>query len=47
MKTLVEKHGNTQALHAYKLGFEHPITNKNLIFETDPPETMTKIIESF
>jgi 23S rRNA pseudouridine1911/1915/1917 synthase len=47
MKTLVEKHGNTQALHAYKLGFEHPITNKNLIFETDPPETMKKIIESF
>ena len=47
IKILVEKHGNTQALHAYKLGFEHPITNKNLIFETDPPETMKKIIESF
>ena len=47
VKILVEKHGNTQALHAYKLGFEHPITNKNLIFETDPPETMKKIIESF
>jgi len=47
IKILVEKHGNTQALHAYKLGFEHPITNENLIFETDPPETMKKIIESF
>ena len=47
IKILVEKHGNTQALHAYKLGFEHPITNKNLIFETNPPETMKKIIESF
>jgi 23S rRNA pseudouridine1911/1915/1917 synthase len=47
IKNLVEKHGNTQALHAYKLGFEHPITNKNLIFEADPPKTMKKIIESF
>ena len=47
IKFLVEKHGNTQALHAYKLGFKHPITNENLIFETDPPENMKKIIESF
>ena len=47
IKFLVEKHGNTQALHAYKLGFEHPITNENFIFETDPPENMKKIIESF
>ena len=47
IKFLVEKHGNTQALHAYKLGFEHPVTNENLIFETDPPENMKKIIDSF
>tara|TARA_B100000674_G_scaffold5680_1_gene4592 strand:- start:137 stop:1120 length:984 start_codon:yes stop_codon:yes gene_type:complete len=47
IKILVEKHGNTQALHAYKLGFEHPITYKNLIFEIDPPEIMNKIIKSF
>ena len=47
IKFLVEKHGNTQALHAYKLGFKHPITNENFIFETDPPENMKKIIESF
>ena len=47
IKFLVEKHGNTQALHAYKLGFKHPITNENLIFETDPPENMKKIIDSF
>ena len=47
IKFLVENHGNTQALHAYKLGFKHPITNENLIFETDPPENMKKIIESF
>ena len=47
IKFLVEKHGNTQALHAYKLGFEHPITNENLIFETNPPENMKKIIEFF
>ena len=47
IKFLVEKHGNTQALHAYKLGFKHPITNENLIFETDPPENMKKIIEFF
>jgi len=47
IRILVEKHGNTQALHAYKLGFEHPITYKNLIFEIDPPEIMNKIIKSF
>ena len=27
-----------QRLHAYKLEFKHPITNKNMVFEVDPPE---------
>ncbi len=27
-----------QALHAYLLGFEHPITQEGLRFEADPPE---------
>ena len=47
VKVLVEKQGNSQALHAYKLGFEHPSTGEKLIFETDPPENMKSIIESF
>ena len=47
VKILAEKQGNSQALHAYKLGFEHPSTGEKLIFETDPPENMKNIIESF
>ena len=47
VKVLAEKQGNSQALHAYKLGFEHPSTGEKLIFETDPPENMKSIIESF
>jgi len=27
-----------QALHAYLLGFEHPITQEKLRFEADPPQ---------
>ena len=46
-KILIEKQSNSQALHAYKLGFEHPITKENLKFETKPPDTMQKIVLSF
>ena len=46
-KILIEKQSNSQALHAYKLGFEHPITKENLKFETEPPDTMQKIVLSF
>ncbi len=42
MKTL-----NRQALHAYLLGFEHPITGETLQFKTELPILMTKLIENF
>lgn len=32
-----------QALHAYKLGFVHPIHNKEVNFEVDEPENMLKL----
>lgn len=31
-------------LHAYKLSFEHPITHKQLNFETDVPNSFVKLI---
>jgi 23S rRNA pseudouridine1911/1915/1917 synthase len=34
-----------QLLHAKLLGFIHPITNKNLLFETDPPDTFMKTLD--
>lgn len=35
-----------QALHAYKLSFNHPITDKNMDFETKIPEYMVKILKN-
>ena len=35
---------NRQALHSYKVSFEHPITNKNLEFVCKPPEDMYKLV---
>ena len=29
---------NRQALHARALGFDHPVTRENLLFESAPPE---------
>jgi len=29
-----------QALHAYRLGFEHPVTSQQLVFTAQPPEDM-------
>lgn len=34
-----------QALHAYILGFEHPVTGEELHFEQDPPEDMSDLIK--
>ena len=36
-----------QALHATTLGFVHPVTGKELIFESPLPEDMTKAIEKW
>lgn len=42
-KNTVEMEGH--ALHAYKLGFTHPITNEEMEFEIDLPERMKLVIE--
>ena len=36
-----------QALHAKSLGFVHPVTKKELYFESELPEDMTKCIEKW
>lgn len=35
-----------QALHAYSLGFEHPINHQRLSFTADFPEDMQNLIEN-
>jgi len=35
------------ALHAKSLGFTHPITGKEMLFDSDLPEDMTKVIEKW
>ncbi|MEC7831254.1 MAG: RluA family pseudouridine synthase [Pseudomonadota bacterium] len=42
-KTLLSNIFYRQALHAYKLGFEHPKTKKKLNFETKLPKDIKKI----
>jgi len=34
-----------QCLHAKSLGFKHPITNKNLFFETELPKDINEIVQ--
>lgn len=34
-----------QALHAYILGFDHPVTGEELHFETSPPDDMSELID--
>jgi len=34
-----------QALHAKKLGFAHPDTGKEMVFETDLPDDMRSIVD--
>ena len=36
-----------QALHAYSLGFIHPHTGKEVLFEVDPPEDMSSCINKW
>ena len=35
---------NRQALHAYRLGFKHPISGERVDLESDPPEDMQALI---
>ena len=42
-KVITELHG--QCLHAYKLGFIHPVTGEYLEFTADPPESFVKFRE--
>ncbi len=43
IKKILIDGSHRQALHAYKLGFEHPLTKESLIFETDLPQDMQEI----
>ena len=36
-----------QALHAWLLGFEHPVSRETLRFESEPPEDLAALIEGF
>jgi len=36
-----------QALHAYLLGFDHPITGKHLKFERNPPADFAQLLSTF
>ena len=37
---------NRQALHARALGFAHPLTGEELLFESDPPEDFSELIRA-
>jgi 23S rRNA pseudouridine1911/1915/1917 synthase len=34
-----------QALHAWELGFDHPVTGEKMTFKSDPPEDMLKALD--
>lgn len=34
-----------QALHAYRLGFHHPVTGEEMLFEAELPEDMAQLLE--
>jgi 23S rRNA pseudouridine1911/1915/1917 synthase len=36
---------NRQALHAFQLGFEHPVSGKWLEFESDLPEEIDSLVK--
>ncbi|SHG75693.1 23S rRNA pseudouridine1911/1915/1917 synthase [Kaistia soli DSM 19436] len=40
-------HFPRQALHAWLLGFEHPVTGETLRFEAEPPADLASLIEGF
>lgn len=35
-----------QALHAFRLGFEHPVTGEDLLFETEMPQDMRELADA-
>ncbi len=37
---------NRQALHAYHLGFEHPVTGEPMRFDSKPPKKIARLIET-
>ena len=43
IKKILISNSHRQALHAYKLGFEHPLTKESLLFKTDLPQDMQEI----
>ncbi|MCB1500561.1 MAG: RluA family pseudouridine synthase [Bauldia sp.] len=36
-----------QALHAFLLGFEHPVTGEEMRFEGEPPDDISELIQAF
>ena len=44
-KFMILKNFNRQALHAYHLGFDHPISNKRMNFDIEIPEDFKNLIE--
>jgi 23S rRNA pseudouridine1911/1915/1917 synthase len=36
-----------QALHAKSLGFKHPITGKNILFESELPDDFAAVVEKW
>ena len=44
IKQILISNSHRQALHAYKLGFEHPLTKESLLFKTDLPHDMQEIL---
>lgn len=42
----VLKNFERQALHAYKLGFEHPVSGEKLVFEAEMPQDLKSLIDS-
>jgi 23S rRNA pseudouridine1911/1915/1917 synthase len=46
LKTIANNFGR-QALHAYRLGFDHPTNGKRMLFESKLPEDFQKLISDF
>ena len=44
-KFLILRNFNRQALHAYHIGFIHPVSNKYVEFESDIPEDMKQLLD--
>ena len=44
IKKILISNSHRQALHAYKLGFEHPLTKESFLFKTDLPQDMQEIL---